>query len=124
MFYSKLYKEHYPFKSPSDILSLNEEERALLIKYIKRYPARKVEAIHKAWKFGYKVEGYPRPKGTFIACDNKLGDIVVELREICDGLITKTNNAETLTDHDIDNLNIILGSNQFCSVLSFLNCVL
>ena len=124
MFVSKLYKEHFPFKSSSEILSLNEEERALLIKYIKRYPARKVEAIHKAWKYGCKVEGYPRPKGTFIAADKKLGDIIVELREMCEELIDKINKEELVTGEDIYNINRILGSNQFCSVLSFLNFVL
>lgn len=124
MFYSKLYKEHFPFKSPSDLLSLDEEERALLIKYIKSYPVRKVEAIHKAWKYGCKVEGYPRPKGTFLAGNKKLGDIVVDLREMGEELIDKINKEELVTGEDLYNINCILGSNQFCSVFSFLNCVL
>lgn len=124
MFYSKLYKEHFPFKSSSEILSLNEEERSLLIKYIKRYPVRKVEAIHRAWKYGRKVEGYPRPKRTVIAGNKRLGDIGVELREMGEELIDKINKEELVTGEDIYNINRILGSNQFCSVLSFLNCVL
>ena len=118
MFYSKLYKEHYPFKSPSDLLSLNEEERALLMKYIKRYPPRAVEALLRARKYGIKVEGYPSSKWNTLLPSLGLSDIMVDLREMCEELMDKINKNELVTEKDLDNINLVLYSNKYCRLLS------
>ena len=120
MFYSKLYKEHFPFNSPSDILSLNEEERALLIKYIKNYPGRVVDAIHRARKCGVKVEGDKHPGwiGMFLPSQG-LADTLVELQQRSNELASKIMEKEPLSDEDVVSINAILYSNKYCPPVSW-----
>lgn len=120
MFYSKLYKEHFPFNSPSDILSLNEEERALLIKYIKNYPGRVVDAIHRARKCGVKVEGDKHPVmfGAFLP-SHGLAAILIELQQRSNELASKIIENEPLSDEDVVAINSILYSNKHCPPISW-----
>ena len=119
MFNSKLYKNHYPFRKSSDVLKMQEEEKECLIGYIKKYPAGAVEEIHKAWKYGCDVEGFPKPKGTFLSSNRKLPEIWEEFERRGNELIEKIKKKEKLNEKDLYDLNLILYSRKYNNFLSF-----
>ena len=121
MIYSKFYKKHCPFKSSSDVLSLNEKERKLLLKYIKGYPFRAVEKIRRSWKYGIEVKEYPRKGGWIGVLLPSLGasDILIEWQQKCNELALKIDRKELLAADDVAALNLILYSNKYNPLLSY-----
>lgn len=125
MIYSKLYKDHYPFRSCSDVFALSQEEKARLIHYIEHYPGHISDKLHNARKCGIKVEGWDIPKGwkadlrAFVLPSTGLVDVLYALQKKCDELISKIERELALTDSDMDNINRILYSHKYCRPLSW-----
>lgn len=124
MFYSKLYKKYYPFKSGKDVFYLSEDERGLLLKYIKNYPGRLSNKMLSARRYGVAVEGWDRPKGWKgrVLPSTCLVDVLIEMRNHCNDIIAKVEKSQSLTEGDLANINRILYSNKYCRLLSFFLC--
>ena len=120
MIYSKIYKKYYPFKAQSDVFMLNKRERELLIKYIIGFPVRAVDVIRNAWKCGVETPNYPKPKDWFstILPSRGVADILIELQQRSNELISKITGEEPLSDNDIEDINCILYSNKYGRLLS------
>lgn len=125
MIYSKLYKMCYPFKSCSDIYALGQEEKRCLIDYIKHYPGHISDKLLKTRRYGGKIEGWEPPKGwraslkSSVLPSTGLVDVLVELQENCNDLISRIEKRQPLTDGDLTNINRILYANKYCWPLSW-----
>ena len=121
MFYSELYQKRYPLRSDTDVLLLSNRERERLMKFIKAYPFRAVEATHRAWKMGIEPPTGHKRKGGWLGLllpSLGAGDTLVELCQVCNGLASKIENHEQLTADDIETVNLVLYSNKYGKWLS------
>lgn len=112
MIYSNLYRQHYPFKSASDISELVQRDRSALVKYIKKFPSRTV-LLHLA-EINRK---YPNH------VINEFGhqmfrDVSDELELQCATLVVKILRNETLTADELDSVNCVLQYNKYNWLIS------
>jgi len=125
MIYSNLYKKYYPFKACSDIYVLSQEEKSRLIHYIKHYPGHISDKLLSARRYGIKVEGWEESKGwkaslkSSVFPSTGLVDVLIEMQNKCNNIISKVEKAQPLTDGDLANINRILYANKYCRPLSW-----
>lgn len=125
MIYSRLYREYYPFKSASQLRMLDRDDLLMLVKYIKEYPARAVEAIYRGRKYGYVVK-HPEGKGFLYSLlpSRELPFVADALHYRCSELACKLECGERLSGRDIADINDALYSHKYNWVLSLFLCPL
>lgn len=128
MIYSKLYNKYYPFNACSDIYALSQEEMSRLIHYIKHYPGHISDKLLSARRYGIKVEGWEETKGwkaslkSSVLPSTGLVDVLIEMQNKCNNIISKIEKAQPLTAGDLANINRILYANKYCWLLSIFLC--
>lgn len=107
MFYSALYKKHYPFKRSVDIQALGEKERKTLANYIRRFPN---DWSRHLWEIRKKYGKWRYCK--YLSCFNAvdLNDFVNE--ELFKGLADKVRNCHCLGEREIELVNTVLYSHK------------
>ncbi len=124
MVYSKLFKKYYPFQSGADILLLDRKERHFLLNAIKHYPGCLGEKMLRARRNGVQVEGWEQTRGVTsrLFPSRGLVDVLMDLQQKCDQLVSKIEKDETLTDGDLSNINRIIYANKYCRPWSWFLC--